>query len=170
MAQITITGYSILNGVASIVTAEAHNLSVGDYISVRNVNSNVNGQYFITSTPVDVTLTYAVPGAPNTLATNVVGGYLITTTINQAGKPAFVYDESADTWYQISGKVNTNGNYTWTGTHLFQAPVTMEDLLVLSNLSASVSASPVGGGFIYVESGALKFKGGNGTITTIAPA
>jgi hypothetical protein len=28
----------------------------------------------------------------------------------------------------------------------------------------------VGGGFIYVEGGALKFKGGNGTITTIAPA
>lgn len=170
MSSISISGYSILDGVASIVTTEPHGLSVGDYISVRNVNSNVNGQHFITSTPVDVTLTYAVPGAPNTLATNVSGGFLITTTINQSGKPAFVYDESIDTWYQVSGKVNTNGNYTWTGTHLHQVPVTMEDLLILSNLSASVSASPVGGGFIYVESGALKFKGGNGTITTIAPA
>jgi hypothetical protein len=170
MAQISVSGYSILDGVASIVTAEPHNLSAGDYISVRGVNSNVNGQYFVISAPVNVTITYAVPGAPNTSATNVSGGYLITTNINQSGKPAFVYDESADTWYQVSGKVNTNGNYTWTGTHLHQVPVTMEDILILSNLSASVSASPSGGGFLYVEDGALKFKGSSGTITTVAPA
>lgn len=169
MATINIVIYSISDQVATVVTQQPHNLSVGDYFSVRNVSSQVNGQFFVSSVTGIDSITYSVPGATNVSPTSV-SGTLITTTIDSSGKPAYIYDESADTWYQVSGKVNTNGNYSWTGTHLFQAPVTMEDILTLSNISASVSSSPIDGGYLYVENGALKFKGSNGTITTIAPA
>ena len=169
MSTINVLSYAVSSNVVTVTTLENHNLSIGDYFSIRNVASTVNGQYFVKSVVSNTSLTYDVQSVAN-IETTVVNGTLITTTINQSGKPAFIYDESADTWYQVSGKVNTNGNYTWTGTHLFQVPVTMEDILILSNLSASVSASPSGGGFLYVEDGALKFKGGSGTITTVAPA
>lgn len=169
MSKTNVSLYSASGTEATVICSGEHNLSVGDFFSVRNVNSFINGEYFVKSIPNVFSIVYDIE-TPTNISQTSTNGYIITTSFNQSGKPAFVYDESADTWYQVSGKVNTNGNYTWTGTHLHQAPVTMEDLLILSNLSASVSASPVGGGFIYVESGALKFKGGNGTITTIAPA
>jgi len=34
----------------------------------------------------------------------------------------------------------------------------------------AVPGTPSGGGFLYVESGALKYKGSSGTVTTIAAA
>lgn len=39
----------------------------------------------------------------------------------------------------------------------------------LANATAP-GATPSGGGYLYVESGALKFKGSSGTVTTVAPA
>lgn len=44
------------------------------------------------------------------------------------------------------------------GTHVFIANVT------------APAGTPTGGGYLYVEAGALKFKGSGGTVTTIAPA
>lgn len=169
MATINVLAYSVTNNIVTLVTDGSHGLLPGKYFSVRNVNSSVNGEYFVISTPEPNLVTYSVAGVANITVTPV-SGIIISTEINASGKPAYIYDQSADTWYQISGKVNTNGNYTWTGTHLHQAPVTMEDILIMSNVSASVSASPVGGGYLYVQDGELKFKGGNGTITTIASA
>ena len=169
MASVPVSSYKIESEVVTLLTSETHPFSAGDYISVRNVNSSVNGEYIIESAPSNTSITYTKVGATNIVFTNV-NGEILYTEINSSGKPAFIYDSSADTWYQISGKVNTNGNYTWTGTHLHQAPVTMEDILILDNLSASPSASPTAGGYLYVENGELKFMGGNGTITTIAPA
>lgn len=169
MPQKSVSTYSVTSNVVTLNFTENHGLSEGLYFSVRNINSNVNGQYTISSINSPTSISYDVASAPNTVTTST-SGYIIYTSINTAGKPGYIYDEPNDIWYQISGKVNTNGNYTWTGTHLHQSPVTMEDILILDNLSASPSASPVGGGYLYVENGALKFMGGNGTITTIAPA
>lgn len=42
--------------------------------------------------------------------------------------------------------------------------------IFIANCTATPSASPSGGGILYVESGSLKYKGSSGTITTIAPA
>ena len=165
----TVTSYYVDSGVVYLNFSENHGITQNTYFSVRNVDSQVNGQFNVLSVLTPTSLSYEKPDASNKTIT-AVNGSVIYTTINSSGKPAYVYDESADTWYQISGRVNTNGNYTWTGTHLHQASVTMEDVLILENLSASPSASPVGGGYLYVENGALKFMGGNGTITTIAPA
>lgn len=43
-------------------------------------------------------------------------------------------------------------------------------VLFVANAAAAPSGTPSGGGFFYVESGALKFKGSSGTVTTIAAA
>lgn len=42
-------------------------------------------------------------------------------------------------------------------------------MLGLSNIS-NLPATPVGGGFVYVQSGALKYVGSSGTVTTLAAA
>ncbi len=40
----------------------------------------------------------------------------------------------------------------------------------IKNCTAVPSANPAGGGVLFVEAGALKFRGAGGTVTTIAPA
>lgn len=171
MSTILIASVEATNGVVTVETVGEHGLSENEYVSIRNVNSNINGQYFIISIPaLNIFLIDTGNSSYNIVNTSAEGGYVITTSFNNSGKPGYIYDEGSDTWYQLSGKVNTGANYTWTGTHLHQVPVTMEDVLILDNLSASPSASPVGGGYLYVENGELKFMGGNGTITTIASA
>jgi hypothetical protein len=171
MAEKYVTQVSAASGIVTLTIATGHDQEAGNYISVRNVNSSVNGQYYILSTPSATELTYDIDNPSYNLSPAATGldAKILYTSFNESGKPAYIYDESADTWFQISGKVNTNGNYTWTGTHLFQAPVTIDDVVVLKNTSGSAVVT-TGGGCLYVENGALKFKGGNGTITNIAPA
>lgn len=43
-------------------------------------------------------------------------------------------------------------------------------VMFIANRSAAPSGTPSGGGILYVESGALKYKGSSGTVTTIANA
>ena len=43
-------------------------------------------------------------------------------------------------------------------------------VVFIANRTAAPSGSPTGGGILYAESGALKWKGSSGTVTTIAPA
>jgi hypothetical protein len=43
-------------------------------------------------------------------------------------------------------------------------------VIAIANATVAPSVSPAGGGILYVENGALKYKGSNGTVTTIAPA
>src|SRR5262249_15281271 len=40
----------------------------------------------------------------------------------------------------------------------------------IANASITPSENPAQGGILYVENGALKYRGSNGTVTTIAPA
>jgi hypothetical protein len=43
-------------------------------------------------------------------------------------------------------------------------------VIAIANALAAPSADPGGGGVLYVEGGALKYRGSQGTVTTIAPA
>jgi hypothetical protein len=43
-------------------------------------------------------------------------------------------------------------------------------VIAIANATVAPSVSPAGGGILYVEDGALKYKGSNGTVTAIAPA
>jgi len=42
--------------------------------------------------------------------------------------------------------------------------------MAIANATAAPSVNPAGGGILYVEDGALKYRGANGTVTVIAPA
>jgi hypothetical protein len=43
-------------------------------------------------------------------------------------------------------------------------------VIAIANAVVAPSVNPAGGGILYVEGGALKYRGANGTVTTIAPA
>jgi len=43
-------------------------------------------------------------------------------------------------------------------------------VLGMANATTVPTTNPTGGGVIYVQSGALKYRGSSGTVTTIAPA
>src|SRR5215467_3365928 len=42
--------------------------------------------------------------------------------------------------------------------------------ITIANATVVPSGNPAGGGILYVEDGALKYRGANGTVTMIAPA
>jgi hypothetical protein len=42
------------------------------------------------------------------------------------------------------------------------------DVVFIANASVVPGSNPTGGGILYVEGGALKFRGSGGTVTTIA--
>lgn len=49
--------------------------------------------------------------------------------IDNAGRVAYMYNADDDTWYAISGVVNTNAEYTWTASQTFGNAVNFEAAL-----------------------------------------
>ena len=45
-----------------------------------------------------------------------------------------------------------------------------QGVIAIANASVAPTVDPAGGGILYVEGGALKYRGSNGTVTEIAPA
>jgi hypothetical protein len=45
------------------------------------------------------------------------------SSFSSTPKPAYIYDESTDTWHPISAKLNAAANYTWIGAHSFSSSV-----------------------------------------------
>ena len=45
-----------------------------------------------------------------------------------------------------------------------------QGVIAIANASAAPSANIADAGILYVEDGALKYRGSNGTVTVIAPA
>lgn len=70
---------------------------------------------------------------------------------------------------QLIGHTSTGVTLTTTvaGTDVNLNP---KRAIFILNSTAAPSTNPTGGGFLYVEAGALKFRGSGGTITTVAPA
>jgi hypothetical protein len=50
-------------------------------------------------------------------------------TIDFSGKAAYMYDQDTDTWYAISGAVNTAASYIWTGSQEYQGTVKFDDVV-----------------------------------------
>ena len=45
-----------------------------------------------------------------------------------------------------------------------------QGIIAIANRVVAPTVNPAGGGILYVEDGALRYRGSNGTVTTIAPA
>jgi hypothetical protein len=50
-------------------------------------------------------------------------------SINSTPRPAYVYDESTSSWYQIAGKADTSSSYEWSGTHAFSNNITADQVI-----------------------------------------
>lgn len=108
----------------------------------------------------------------NGMHSSVAGGFNIRNITSTATVPSINANRS-DTSSGIGGVSGTvsliagslegltlhNGAGSSTGTVLF-----------VPNLTTAPSANPTGGGYLYSEAGALKWRGSSGTVTTIAVA
>jgi hypothetical protein len=45
-----------------------------------------------------------------------------------------------------------------------------QGVIAIANATVAPSENPTGGGILYIEDGALKYRGSNGTVTVLAPA
>jgi hypothetical protein len=54
----------------------------------------------------------------------------VPTVFDSDGKAAYIYNESNDTWYQVSGKTDISGTFEWTGTHNHLSSLTASDHFV----------------------------------------
>ena len=112
---------------------------------------------------------YAVEDATLVLSavlTTVYGFYSPNLTIGSNKLP--FYDGG------IGGNKNdTSGNRFRSNTQFGSttgAFGTGDGVIGIANAPTAPSTNPAGGGVLYAESGALKWRGSSGTITTIAPA
>lgn len=73
-------------------------------------------------------------------------------------------------YYPNGGSTKGHIRFSVTGGSIVNSPNARIGVLTVFLANTLEPATVVGGGVIYVESGALKFKGSSGTVTTIAPA
>lgn len=161
-----VTNKQLTDNVATLTTSASHSLSNGTYITISGVDSTFNGSYTVTGTPTTNTFTYSKT-ATNVPSTAVSpSGSAIYATIDDTGRPAYMYDSGTDTWFAVAGKVDTGRNYTWTGAHTFSTPVTISDNLTVNAQMRSLSASVSGA--LTVSGGVTAKQGINAFSTTIA--
>ena len=71
----------------------------------------------------------------------------------------------------VSG--DNHGNRIRSNTQLFSTTASFgggDGVLGIANATTVPTSNPTGGGVLYAEAGALKWRGSGGTVTTIAPA
>lgn len=75
-------------------------------------------------------------------------------------------DNSGNIFLSIGSASGTRGNLSiFDSTGSFGSG---QRVIFIADRTAAPSGTPSGGGILYVESGALKFKGSSGTVTTVA--
>ena len=89
----------------------------------------------------------------------VGNGLVVGTSISA---PLVFGTNSAENMRLASG-----GNLAFGGTGSFGGGA---KVIFIANATTAPTTNPTGGGVLYCEGGALKFKGSGGTVTTIAPA
>jgi hypothetical protein len=168
-------GMSIVDG-SKITFSEAVTFSLTFSLQLNNSENNaphqarvwlrLNGTDYPNSTSA-----YDVPGARGTNGALLA----VNTLIGQA---------SAGDYFEViwsADSTNVSIQHIAPGTSPTR-PATPSVIVVVSQVmfsqtaplqfiaNSSAPATPTGGGILYVESGALKYKGSSGTVTTIANA
>lgn len=88
-----------------------------------------------------------------------------STDISEGCSPAGINNAIRSVMKDIAEVVD--GTTAMTSPEL--TAVTVGGVATISNTTAPTD-TPSGGGYLFVESGALKYKGSSGTVTTIASA
>lgn len=135
---VTVTNKQLINNVATLTTSAAHNLSVGQSITVDNVDSTFDGDFLITQVPSNTTIRYAlaaanvsstaVPNPVRTVTQKKIASYVATLTTNTAhtftvGQGVIVsgVDAPSSTEYSFDGtfvvaSVPTSTTFTYVTT------------------------------------------------------
>lgn len=118
--------------------------------------------------------------AYSTAATASIGGFTMGTRslLNAGGHLLVGTTASADVSVHTNDLtrmlVKSNGNVAFHPSISGGADATNFQSMVkgffIGNATTAPTGDPASGGFFYVESGALKFRGSSGTVTTICPA
>jgi hypothetical protein len=144
----SITNVALTSNVATITTSVSHGYSTGDSVTVDASNNTFDGTYTITSTPTNLTFTYAKVNAdvPSASATGTVvnDGY---STIN---KWNFIQFGNTILAANDENKVQayTIGSSPYFGDVSPNAPVaryitTVRDFVVCANLDSGTNANKV---------------------------
>ena len=75
-------------------------------------------------------------------------------------------DTSFETLF-VFQRLGAGGNIGFRTTSQFGKG---QGVIAIANAAVAPAVNPAGGGILYVEDGALKFRGSHGTVTVIAPA
>lgn len=119
----SVTNKALTSNIATVTTAVAHGLSIGDTVSITNVDTTFNGTYVVLTVPTTTTFTYAKTFT-NVASTAVTSSWTITNkalnsniaTITTSASHGFV----AGKYVTISG-VDTTFNGTY---EVLEAPTT----------------------------------------------
>jgi hypothetical protein len=172
-------------GAASITGAGLLAIFGGNpnFITVNNASANVIVKSAVTVAPVltsgtlslvDSVVAAAVTNAVTSAASSVItlaNCQFLTSALTGVAPVVLngfysilncVFDKPNSTLVALSGTGGSTGSIDY-----FQY-INADRLLMQNGTAPSVSLS--GGGILYVEAGALKYRGSSGTVTTIAPA
>lgn len=110
----------------------------------------------------------SVPSEKLNVAGNVMleGGdqYLYLTNAGTGNSGIYVRGNTSGSYLRS----HSTGSFTWEITGSEKMRIQSDGTIKISN--SSEPSTPSGGGVLYVQNGALKFKGSSGTVTTIANA
>lgn len=97
------------------------------------------------------------------LQTGNIAGASGSITLKNSTSNFYVSDSSGNRLQTVT----YDGNIAMFGSGSYGGGT---KVLFMANRSAAPSTNPTGGGILYTESGALKYRGSSGTVTTIAAA
>lgn len=187
--SITASGFLLINrnNAANVpLTVKGMASQTGHLVDFKDSNDNIVGyvtsgggiyaagsSYLPSIQDTSVTGPYLNTGANSWTLTNRTTASNVPLIIKgMAGQTGNLLEvQASDTAALASitsaGSINAVGNLR-VGT--FGIGTGGSKVIEIANASVVPSANPTGGGVLYVEGGALKYRGSSGTITTIAPA
>lgn len=108
----------------------------------------------------------------NSTTTAIRSGYVSVlkeqtwTTTASTQDSAMIFATAADASVAEKVRITSDGSISTNTTQLGSGA----KVVALANAATVPSTNPTGGGVLYVEAGALKYRGSSGTVTTIAAA
>lgn len=168
----TVISRNVADANPALTVSQLNAASTGDIVNFRNnagivVNIRQNGYMGIGVTPTHM-LDVKAPTTETIAMTFAAGVSGYKVGFGGTSQAAFIQGyTSADSAYHLALQTAAGGNLGVFTANQFGGGT---GVIGIGNCTSAPNSSPTGGGVIYVESGALKFRGSSGTVTQLAPA